>query len=77
VGEKVPKADEGALEVIQTRAGIRMRGHDGSAMTEDPAVCKSPLIRLCHLLPPQKARGEKALDWRSAFENDEADLRSI
>jgi len=26
----------------------------------------APLIRLRHLLPPQKARGEKALDWRAA-----------
>ena len=24
---------------------------------------KTPLIRFCHLLPPQKAREEKALDW--------------
>jgi hypothetical protein len=26
----------------------------------------TPLIRLRHLLPPQKARGEKALDWRGS-----------
>ena len=27
------------------------------------AQVNSPLIRLRHLLPPQKTRGEKALDW--------------
>src|SRR5258708_5578040 len=26
----------------------------------------APLIRLRHLLPPQKARGEKALDWKES-----------
>jgi hypothetical protein len=31
-------------------------------------LSNTPLIRLRHLLPPQKARGEKALDWRGSRE---------
>jgi hypothetical protein len=47
VGEKVPKADEGASP---------------ETSGENTGDVPSPLIRLRHLLPPQKARGEKALD---------------
>jgi hypothetical protein len=52
VGEKVAKPDEGALD--SRKNSIR-------------ANCTAPLIRLRHLLPSQKPRGEKALDvcdWR-------------
>jgi hypothetical protein len=65
VGEKVPKADEGAFD-----CRVNVAGRDGFSIGLRPQKnvfvpsCNAPLIRLRHLLPPQKARGAKALDWK-------------
>jgi hypothetical protein len=59
----VPKADEGAFYgyVIRARAESESMHAKRSRKI---AVCRmrAPLIRLRHLLPPQKARGEKDLE---------------
>jgi hypothetical protein len=55
-GEGGRRPDEGACVVsIISRSDALSNGQ--------LAAPNAPLIRLRHLLPPQKARGEKALDW--------------
>jgi len=64
VGEKVAKPDEGGNRSSTTSAHVpRFQVVRTRAWLDRLSI--SPLIRLRHLLPPQKARGEKALDGES------------
>jgi len=67
-GEGGRRPDEGALHQNVIRAGARFsirlkRGGDDRA-----AQLLPPHPAFGHLLPPQKARGEKALDWKDLQE---------
>jgi hypothetical protein len=73
----VPKADEGALDAC-INGPVREQARDAiEHVSSDRVACiDAPLIRLRHLLPPQKARGEKALDgrvWRAATQRRRID----
>jgi hypothetical protein len=72
VGEKVPKADEGAFGCrvnVAQAPGTDAFQRITLAKNVFDRSCNAPLIRLRHLLPPQKARGEKALEGKTFLEN--------
>jgi len=61
LGEKVPKADEGAVheDVIRTPSSAL-----GPASVNRAYLVKRPLIRLRHLLPPQETAGGEGLSTK-------------
>jgi len=61
LGEKVPKADEGAFHTYAIRAPSSALG---PASVNRAYLGKRPLIRLRHLLPPQETAGGEGLSTK-------------
>ena len=59
-----------AASVHKQQAYLGLHRQSVRALGEDVFIvlCHAPLIRLWHLLPPEKPRGEKALDAKGVAE---------
>ena len=71
VGEKVAKPDEGAFQRVRHLCMWLAFRQFGRGVVDRSAYRLPPHPSFGHLLPPQKARGEKALDGKALQEKEE------